>query len=428
MSKADSKQSIPHQAIDHGLLKSIIESSHDAIISKSMDGIVTSWNSAAENIFGYSAKEMIGEPMLKVFPQDRHDEESVLLSKIAHGDKVENFHTVRQRKDGTLIHVSASLSPLYNDNGDIIGISKIAHDITEEVEHDQLNKIYHAIIESSDDAIIGKTLDGIVTSWNTSAERIFGYSAEEMIGQPMIKIFPKERIAEEKMILEKIAQGKKVDHFKTERLRKDGQSIFISATISPILDIDGKVIGVSKIARDITQEVEAERKIWFQANHDLLTGIPNRKYFLEQTHQILETSNDDTHFHLMFIDLDNFKSFNDNFGHEFGDEVIKTAANALKSVSREKDIPARFAGDEFVMLIGGQLSNAEITKMVEDINLYLSENSVIFHTPTEITMSIGIASYPSDSSNYDDLVRCADFAMYTSKKNGRNQCTLFSEL
>src|SRR5690242_7374460 len=109
-----------------------------------------------------------------------------------------------------------------------------------------------AIVASSDDAIIGKNLDGIVQSWNAAAERMFGYTAEEMIGRSITVLFPPDRLDEEPKILEQLRKGKRVDHFETIRLRKDGRPIDVSVTISPIIDPAGRVVGVSKVARDIT--------------------------------------------------------------------------------------------------------------------------------------------------------------------------------
>ena len=115
-----------------------------------------------------------------------------------------------------------------------------------------------SIVNSSDDAIIGKTLDGIITSWNPGAERIFGYSAADVVGKPLLMLFPPERVNEEKEILARIRRGDSVDHFETVRVRKDGKRIDISVTLSPIIDGDGKIIGASKIARDITERKHSE--------------------------------------------------------------------------------------------------------------------------------------------------------------------------
>lgn len=113
------------------ILTSIISSSDDAIVSKDLNGIVTSWNNAAARIFGYTAEEMIGSSILKVIPIDRHEEEPKILSQLRKGDRVDHFETIRRKKDGTLIHVSLTISPIKDSSGQVIGLSKIARDITE---------------------------------------------------------------------------------------------------------------------------------------------------------------------------------------------------------------------------------------------------------------------------------------------------------
>src|ERR1700761_3003175 len=117
-----------------------------------------------------------------------------------------------------------------------------------------------AILDSSDDAIVSKDLDGIVRSWNQSAERIFGYTADEMIGQPITKLFPPDRIDEEPVILARLQRGERIDHFETIRVRKDGNPVAISVTISPISDRHGKVIGALKVARDNSLRAELEAR------------------------------------------------------------------------------------------------------------------------------------------------------------------------
>ena len=123
-----------------------------------------------------------------------------------------------------------------------------------------------AIVESSDDAIVSKTLDGRISSWNAGATRIFGYSEQDMLGQPMLKLFPPERVAEEDFILDKIRHGEKVDHYETERVRCDGKRIHVSVSVSPVRDAGGRIIGASKIARDITAQKEASARLRLTAS------------------------------------------------------------------------------------------------------------------------------------------------------------------
>ena len=373
--------------LDAATLAAIIESSGDAIVTKTLDGIVTSWNPAAEEIFGYPAREMVGRSITTIFPPDRLSEEAEFQRRIMAGQRVEHFETLRVTKHGAVIDVSVNLSPIRATDGRILGISKIARDISAqkaaearlraherllhitlasigdavvttdtsgrvtflnpvaerltgwplaeamgrellEVMHlinertgraaenpaarvlregtvvglanhtaiiardgtrrpiedsgapitDEHGRLFGAlmvfhditerraverdlqrlasIVASSDDAIVGKTVEGIITSWNAGAERIFGYPAAEVIGRPITLLFPADRAAEEAMFLEAIARGEQIAHFETIRIRKDGRRISVSVTLSPIRDEDGAVVGVSKIARDITEEVE----------------------------------------------------------------------------------------------------------------------------------------------------------------------------
>ena len=240
------------------LLASIVNSSDDAIISKSLDGTITSWNQGAERIFGYTANEVLGRHISILIPASRIKEENVIISNIAKGKKVDHFETIRLTKDGRELSISLTVSPLMNKKGNIIGASKIARDITQIKIAEEKQGILAAIVETSDDAIISKTLNGIVTSWNLAAERMFGYTPSEMLGKHISLLIPADRRQEEDLIISNIVQGHKVDHFQTIRLAKDGTKIPISLTVSPVADRSGKVIGASKIARDISEHLKTQ--------------------------------------------------------------------------------------------------------------------------------------------------------------------------
>ena len=231
------------------LLAAIVSTSDDAIIAKDLDGIVQSWNASATRIFGYTAEEMIGRPISVLFPADRLDEEAQILERLQRGERVDHIQTVRLHKDGHPVAVSVTLSPIHDASGRVIGASKVARDIS---ATSKLEGMYRAIITSSDDAIVSKDLNGIVQSWNAAATRMFGYTAEEMIGRSITVLFPPDRMDEEPKILDQIRRGQRVDHFETVRVRKDGRPIEVSVTISPVRDAAGQIVGVSKVARDIT--------------------------------------------------------------------------------------------------------------------------------------------------------------------------------
>jgi PAS domain S-box-containing protein len=246
-------------------LAAIVASSVDAIFSTSLDGIIQTWNRGAEYLFGYSATEALGQPVAIIIPPDRLAEEPELSARIGRGEVVVNFETVRRAKDGRCFNISLTASPIRNAAGRVVGASRIPRDITERKRADEARARLAAIVASSDDAIVSKSLDGIIRTWNQGAERIFGYTAEEAVGRHITLIIPQERRAEEDMVLGKIRRGETVDHFDTVRRAKDGRLINISLSVSPIRDAQGRIIGASKIARDITErkrlEIELETMV-----------------------------------------------------------------------------------------------------------------------------------------------------------------------
>ncbi|MDB5296016.1 MAG: rpfC 5, partial [Phycisphaerales bacterium] len=243
------RSTISGRAALQARLAAIINSSDDGIVSKDLNGVVQSWNDAAERIFGYRADEIVGRSITILIPPDRQHEEAMILARVRRGERIDHFQTVRQRKDGRLLPVSVTISPVHDGDGRVVAASKIIRDLSATSE---LEGRFQAIIESSDDAIVSKDLNGVVRSWNPGAERIFGYTAAEMIGRPIEVIFPPDRKDEEPRILERLRRGERVDHFETVRVRKDGTPIDVSVTISPVRGPAGEVVGASKIARDVT--------------------------------------------------------------------------------------------------------------------------------------------------------------------------------
>ena len=191
---------------------------------------------------------------------------------------------ILERPDGRRIPFMPYPTPLRDASGRLIGAVNMLVDLSDRRAADDTRAYLAAIVESSDDAIISKTLDGVVTSWNGGAETIFGYSAEEMVGQPITRLFPPDRLSEEDMILERIRRGERVDHFETIRRRKDGREIDVSVTISPVRNTSGRIVGASKIARDITDKKRAE-----SALRDLNEQLEQR--VAERTRELAEANN-----------------------------------------------------------------------------------------------------------------------------------------
>jgi PAS domain S-box-containing protein len=240
-------------------MAAIVRYSEDAIVSRGLDDAITSWNPAAERIFGYSSEEIIGKPAALLTPEDRVGELEAIGAKVRAGQPVERLETTRVHKDGTLVPVSLTVSPILDEKGSIVGASTIARDMTEQKRALEAAQRMMAIVESSDDAIIGRTIDGTVTSWNPAAERMLGYSGQEIVGKHFDVLIPEDRAAETISILAKISAGRPVHDFETIRVRKDGTAFPVSLTISPIRDESGAVVSASVICRDVTELKHAAR-------------------------------------------------------------------------------------------------------------------------------------------------------------------------
>jgi PAS domain S-box-containing protein len=264
-SASPSSASTAHAHDEHGMplafLGAIVESSDDAIIGMTLEGLIISWNEAATRIFGHKQSDAVGQHITALIPPEFRDEEQRILDKVRRGERVDHFETTRATKDGRRVRVSLTLSPVRDATGLVIAASETARDIEAQKRAERATAQLAAIVESSEDAIVSKTLEGIVQSWNASAQRIFGYTPEEMIGKPITTIIPPEHHSEESMIIQRIRSGQPVEPFDTTRIAKDGRRIAISLTVSPIRNARGEVIGASKIARDITQRKRAEREL-----------------------------------------------------------------------------------------------------------------------------------------------------------------------
>ncbi|HXI31592.1 MAG TPA: PAS domain S-box protein, partial [Vicinamibacterales bacterium] len=241
-------------------LEAILEASDSPVIYTDERGTITRWNKAAELFYGHSAADVIGKPVAATCAVDPAENADEVLRAACGGDVVRGLEAVHRRRDGANVPVLLTIAPLRDSGGAIVGSVRITRTISGGDHAERAVRRLAAIVESSDDAIISKDLNGIVTSWNRAAERMFGYTAPEIIGKSIRLLIPDDRQSEEDVVLAHVRRGDKMDHFDTLRRRKDGSLIPISLTVSPIRDAAGRIVGASKIARDISERREAEQE------------------------------------------------------------------------------------------------------------------------------------------------------------------------
>jgi PAS domain S-box-containing protein len=259
---------------DRALLAGIVESSQDAIISKSLDGIIESWNAAAEHMYEYSAGEAIGQPITIIIPEEKLEEEKFILERLRQGERIEHFETVRLTKSGTPLDVSLTVSPVRDSAGHIIGASKTARDITErkkveEALH-QHREWLRVTLSSIGDAVITTDTDGVVTFLNPVAESLTGWTLEEAKGRPLEKVFKvaaeQTRQLVENPALRAMKEGIVVglaNH--SVLIAKDGTEIPIDDSGAPITGSDGRILGAVLIFRDVTERRRSEESLRQQA-------------------------------------------------------------------------------------------------------------------------------------------------------------------
>ncbi len=300
-------------------------------------------------------------------------------------------------------------------------------DVTDEVSAQTARELLSRVVESSDDAIITKSREGTITSWNHGAERLYQYTSQEAIGRPISIIEPPELRGQQDEILRRVFAGESLERFETERVCKDGRRIFVSLTISPVRGADDQIISAAVVARDITERRRYEERLKYLADHDQLTGLFNRRRFEEELKREFARAG---RYHstgaVISIDLDNFKSINDSAGHAAGDTVLLAVARAMGERFRSTDVLARIGGDEFALLLTN-VDEADARAAAEDLLGALRACRPVFGGKAlKVHASIGVAMFQPDDATSDEMQIFADLAMYAAKNSGGDRVTIFS--
>ncbi len=407
--------------------KAIVQSTDDAVISKTLYGIVTSWNPGAQAMFGYTADEMVGSSLLRLFPPDRVDEEAAILQKIMAGETVDHFETVRITKEGRLLNVSVTISPIRDDSGTIVGASKIARNITERKASDVGLRLAASVFSDTSEGIAITDTQGTLLVVNNAFEHITGHSRADVLGQSP-RMFRSSRQGPETyaQLWEQLMETGRCRGEVWSR-RKDGEAYAVLLTVNAVKNDAGQTVRYVALFSDITPLRRQQEQLEHVANFDPLTDLPNRLLLSDRlTQGLAQCRRTQQGLAVLYLDLDGFKAINDRHGHDMGDQLLIALSQRMKHALRDTDSLARMGGDEFVAVLVNVLTPQDCAPLIERLLHACAHPIVVRDVLLQVSASIGVALYPQDNADVDLLIRHADQAMYQAKQAGKNRYHLFN--
>ena len=327
------------------------------------------------------------------------------------------------KPDGSTFMLATQGSVVFDDDGNPTRMIGVCGDITAAAEAERAKAQLAAVVASSNDAIVSQDLDGRFVSWSPGAEQLFGFKAEEMVGQLVGDVLPRPQAEQNMAMIERIKSGARENlTYEAERFHRDGRSMILAVGTSPVIDAEGKLIGISVIARDVTSEREKENRLVEFANRDTLTGLFNRRRFEEEVARALTGEGGHSHGAVLMLDLDNFMYVNDVHGHQGGDRLLRNVGHLLEARFGDDGFVARLGGDEFGVLIPGADEEMAVAAANQILKTLRSKTDLIEQSPMTVTTSIGIACFTTlPSHEPGGLLADADGALYEAKNQGRDR-------
>jgi len=420
-------------------LAAVVENTDDAVLTKDLDLTITSWNGGAERLYGYSAEEAIGRSVTMLIPEQHRGEETEILARVTRGERMTRWETERVRKDGSVVEVSLTASPVRNPDGNAIGVSVIAHDISERKQAERAVRVERdraeRYLEMAGSILVAIDTDARVTMMNRAGLELLGRTHEEVLGADWFElVFPEERRddlrSRFRVLIEKgSVSGGQASYYETPVVTSAGEERVVAWMTSVMRSPSGVLSGVLASGSDITERLKTEAEVAHLAYHDQLTGLPNRTLLDEHLEiGLARAARENGELALLYLDLDNFKMVNDSLGHAAGDQLLEMVAERMAGITRGTDVVARQGGDEFLILLtdlgahSSDVAEMVATKVLEALAAPFTIGDAEF----EIGASVGIALYPEDGATPSELLRAADSAMYQAKGGGRGRYSLYA--
>ena len=407
--------------------RTVLEGIEESYYEVDLHGNYTFFNNALCRQLGYSREELTGMNYRVYTPPENVKKVFQAFNQVYHtGEPLKLFNMEQVKKDGTRIVADPSVLPLRNEKGEIIGFRGVSRDVTERIHMEealrQSEERYRTILAEIEEGYYEVDLAGNIKFVNKAACRQFGYSEEELVGSNYRVYVLKEDIKSVFKAWNKVYKtGEPLKSYPFATVRKDGTQMFVENSVSPLRDKAGMIIGFRAVSRDVTQRKQFEQKLADMATHDSLTGLPNRTLLSDRLTMGLALSRrSGNRLAVLMLDLDKFKAINDTLGHGAGDQLLKSVAERLLSVTRKSDTVARIGGDEFVLVlpqISGPDNAAVLAQRILDV---FREPFIFDGHQLNVTTSIGISVYPDDGKEIHILLKNADNAMYWAKEQGRD--------
>ncbi len=331
------------------------------------------------------------------------------------------------RFDGVTRIVRARGIATFDEQGTAIRLLGTVQDVTDEAMARAGRDLLSYVVDSSDDAILTNDEEGMITSWNRGAERLYGYAVDEAIGESIALIEPPNREGQQLEIVRRAFDGESIERVETTHVRKDGTPVTVSVTVSPVREASSRIVSAAIVARDITELKRDQERLRYLADRDQLTGLYNRRRFdQELKRELARAGRSQSRSALLSVDVDNFKAINDSAGHPAGDAVLSELAGILTGRFGSGDVVARLGGDEFGILMSA-VDPAEARAAANDLLSAIRSNPVMYgDKPFRVTASIGAISFESDEATASDLLVNANLAMHAAKTSGRDRVVVYT--
>ncbi len=331
------------------------------------------------------------------------------------------------RFDGATRIVRARGTATFDDQGTAIRLVGTAQDVTDEAMARAGRDLLSYVVDSSDDAILTNDDEGTITSWNRGAERLYGYSVDEAVGESIALIEPPNGEGQQLEIVHRAFGGESIDRIETTHVRKDGNPVTVSMTVSPVREASSRIVSAAIVARDITELKRDQERLRHLADRDQLTGLYNRRRFdQELKRELARAGRSQSRSALLSVDIDNFKTINDSAGHAAGDAVLSELAGILTSRFGSGDVVARLGGDEFGILMS-VVEPGAARAAANDLLSAIRSNPVTYgDKPFRVTASIGAIAFEADDATASDLLVNADLAMHAAKTSGRDRVVVYT--